>query len=857
MSSGHQAGSRVVAGGKFFRLGTGKFHPKGVTYGPFAPNPRNEMFPDPAQTERDFRQIRDLGANLLRVYDVPPRWLLDTAAEQGLKVLVDIPWSHHLCFVDSPELRRAARDAVAAAVRACMGHPAVFAYSVANEISAEIVRWSGAKQVEGFVDELVSVAKSVDGECLCTFTNYPSTEYLRVESIDFVSFNVYLHERKAFEGYLARLQMLAEGKPLLLAEFGMDSLREGEEQKCEFLSWQIETAFRRGLAGLIVFSYTDDWFRGGEQIEDWSFGITTRCREPKSSFRAVQRAFEIAPHFRLPRYPRVSVVVASYNGAATLEACLESLSRQDYPNYEVILVDDGSTDNTPDIARRFPDVKSVRQDNRGLSAARNAGIGLATGEIVAFTDSDCRADEDWLYYLTGDLLDSPFVGIGGHNLLPEEDSHVAAAVLVSPGGPSHVMLTDREAEHIPGCNMAFYKWALDEIGGFDPVFHKAGDDVDVCWRLQQQGCRIGFSPSAFVWHYRRSTIKAYLKQQNGYGEAEALLSRKHPGYFNLVGRSVWSGRIYSASSLGVVLGRPAIYHGLFGTAAFQRLYSPRPSYGLLLCTSLEYHVLVTGPLLLLAIALPWLRPLAIASILCSVGVCTLAAAQAELPRRKARFWSRPLVGLLFLLQPIERGLARYRTMLRFGASSQLTASRAGGNGMSRTGRLAEELCYWSNGKVDRGIFLSSVLKRLREWHWRARPDTGWATYDVEIAESRWSRLRLLTATERLEGGRMNFRCRLRTFWSFQAALFFWAACAGEMLTILLVAPLQPWIWMLLLTLPLLGWFLEYDQLRLRYATATLLDEVAQELGLAALERPRNLRNETGRPTLAAPAERGV
>src|SRR4029434_3487583 len=167
------------------------------------------------------------------------------------------------------------------------------------------------------------------------------------------------------------------------------------------------------------------------------------------------------------------------------------------------------------------------------------------------------------YYLAGDLLNSEFAGVGGHNLLPKEDSFVAAAVMVSPGGPSHVMLTDREAEHIPGCNMAFYKWALNEIGGFDPVFRKAGDDVDVCWRLQQRGYRIGFSPAAFVWHYRRSTIEAYLRQQNGYGEAEALLSRKQPHYFNSVGRSMWAGRIYSASSLGVELGRREIYHGLF------------------------------------------------------------------------------------------------------------------------------------------------------------------------------------------------------------------------------------------------------------------------------------------------------
>src|SRR5262249_51620140 len=155
-----------------------------------------------------------------------------------------------------------------------------------------------------------------------------------------------------------------------------------------------------------------------------------------------------------------------------------------YPNYEMILVDDGSTDHTAQIASLYPKVRYLKHpSNLGLSTARNTGIQAAQGEIVAFTDSDCRPDQDWLYYLVSDLTRGEFAGVGGHNLLPLEDSWVAAAVMVSPGGPAHVMLTDRVAEHIPGCNMAFYKWALLEIGCFDPLYRKAGDDVDICWRL--------------------------------------------------------------------------------------------------------------------------------------------------------------------------------------------------------------------------------------------------------------------------------------------------------------------------------------------------------------------------------------
>lgn len=149
------------------------------------------------------------------------------------------------------------------------------------------------------------------------------------------------------------------------------------------------------------------------------------------------------------------------------------------------------------------------------------------------------------------------------------------------------MLTDRQAEHIPGCNMAFYKSVLDQIGGFDPIFRRAGDDVDLCWRLQQADYKIGFSPAAFVWHYRRPAIKAYLKQQHGYGEAEALLVRKHPEYFNSLGGSIWRGRIYAASKFRVLLRPPIIYRGLFGSAGFQSLYAAEPAVTLALCTTLD------------------------------------------------------------------------------------------------------------------------------------------------------------------------------------------------------------------------------------------------------------------------------
>jgi GT2 family glycosyltransferase len=824
--------SRAAVDGKFFRLNGEKFFFKGVTYGPFAPDAQGETFGRKAQVAADFASIRALGANGVRVYYPPPRWFLDLALEHGLKVLIDIPWPKHLCFLDSAEAQETARETVRQAVAGAKGHPAVFAFSVVNEIPAEIVRWSGARRVEAFIDELIDLARAEEPSALFTFTSYPPTEFLRSSSADFICFNVYLHRPKEFEAYLARLQMLADTKPLLLGEFGMDSLREGEAHKCEFLSWQIELGARAGLAGTVVFSFTDEWFRGGLPVEDWAFGLTTRERQPKESYFAVQRQYQLSPFFPLPRSPKVSVVVASYNGGRTLRACLESLRHLKYPSYEVILVDDGSTDDTRTIAQAFPEVRTIRQENLGLSVARNTGIAAATGEIVAFTDSDCRADEDWLRYLVGDLLNSECVGIGGHNLLPPDDSLVAAAVLVSPGGPAHVMLTDREAEHIPGCNMAFYKSVLEEIGGFDPVFRKAGDDVDVCWRLQQRGHRIGFSPAGFVWHYRRSTIQAYLKQQAGYGEAEALLARKHPEYFNGVGNGIWRGRIYSSSRHGVVLQRSIIYHGTFGSAFFQTLYSAAPSFPLMLCTSLEYHILVTLPVALLSWLFPFLWPLAATCVLLSLAVCIAAAVQAELSVAKRRFWSRPLVALLFLLQPLERGWARYR--LRFARSTARRDFTASTPSPAMALEETEELSFWSKGDVERYRFLAGLTTRLERRGFDIRLDSGWSNFDLEISGTFWSRLRLITVTEELELGRRNFHCRLRGQWSLAAKLLFLASAAIELLVIALIAPLKPWIWMLPLTLPFVALLVGEQSHRLRESVADELTALARELKLVRI-----------------------
>jgi Glycosyltransferases, probably involved in cell wall biogenesis len=534
---------------KFFREGDRKFFVKGTTYGPFAPDAAGEHFGAPEKAKADLAMMHEAGLNLVRVYYLPPRWFLDACAEYEIRCLVSIPWAEHIEFLNQRKTRREIEKAVVDAVTTNRGHPAVFGYLVGNEIPSHMVRWLGPGRVTEFVEHLIFLAKRVDPEVLYSYASFPPTEYLLPQNADFLTFNVYLHRQEDFDRYLARLQNLAEDRPLMLGEFGMDTIRHSEDEQAEMISWHIESVVRGGLAGTIIYAWTDEWFRGGQEITDWAFGLVTRGRKPKKAYARVKALFAgdkpLAERVPLEKYPRVSVVVCSYNGGKTLGGCLAALDQIDYPDYEIVLVDDGSADDTPEVvaawekrreARRIAGAKlpgflNIRQKNMGLSYARNAGACASTGEVIAYTDSDCMADPDWLYYLMGTLISGHYAGVGGPNISPPAQDWIQACVAAAPGGPSHVLLTDVVAEHIPGCNMAFHRWAFDAVGGFDPDYRKAGDDVDFCWRLQQSGQVIAFSPAAIVWHYRRFTLGAFRKQQEGYGEAESMLRFKHLIFF--------------------------------------------------------------------------------------------------------------------------------------------------------------------------------------------------------------------------------------------------------------------------------------------------------------------------------------
>ena len=752
------AAARPRARGKFLFVGNEKLYVRGVTYGTFRPRADGTEVPEPAVVERDLALMAANGINAIRTYSVPPRWLLDAAQRHNLRVMVGLPVERYIGFLadkrrDAPDIEALVRTGV----RACAGHPALLCYAVGNEIPAPVARWFGRRRVERYLERLYRAAKDEDPEGLVTYVNYPSTEYLRLDFLDFMCFNVYLESQQRLQAYLARLHTLAGERPVVMSEIGLDSRRHGEHLQARTLDWQVRSAFAAGCAGAFVYAWTDEWHRSGEDVEDWDFGVTRRDRSPKPALRAVRDAFADVPFAPSLPWPRVSVVVCTYNGSRTISECLDALTRLDYPDYEVIVVDDGSTDGAAAIARRYA-CRLIQTENRGLSSARNAGLGAATGEIVAYLDDDASPDPHWLTYLAATFLSSSHAGVGGPNVAPPGDGPIAECVARAPGGPVHVLLTDREAEHIPGCNMAFRKACLEAIGGFDPRFRVAGDDVDVCWRLQERGWTLGFSPAAMVWHHRRNSLYAYWKQQIGYGRAEAMLERKWPEKYNGPGHVRWAGRIYGQGLTQVLRWtRSRVYHGIWGVAPYQSLYEPAPGLLGSLPQMPEWHLITAILLGITALSASW-RPLRLALPLLVLGL-VVPLAQACVSAARATFPDAPsatplarrlLTAGLHLLQP----LARLRGRLREG----LTPWRCrGAVRPAPLWRVTTSIwCERWQPPDERLRAIETSLRAAGACVLRGGPHDRW---DVEVRGGFLGAARMLMAVEEHGGGRQLVRLR--------------------------------------------------------------------------------------------------
>ncbi len=680
----------------------------------------------------DLRAAHTTGVVLTEAQSQP---CMDIAAQSGLVAMVELGIT-----ADEIARRRGWKSVVSRIAHTAniLGrHPALAGYILDCEIGQDALRAGGLENAQRRMRAVVNTIKEYAPGAIVGIKVRPETRALSILEQDFLYAEIPALPPVQIRDFVVALHNLAEARPVVI-EFKHASPGQDEA---------VAMAFGTGAAGVVAPPVP------APVSHDW-LGVR------------MMRASELMPFVTLngtcpprpTRMPMVSVVICAYNAERTMRDCLDSMRRLDYPNFEVIIVDDGSRDRTALISTDFPEFRLIRQPNKGLGVARNVGMQAARGEIIAYTDSDCVVDPHWLTLAVHSMVENNFDGCGGPNYAPHEDGWVEASCAASPGAPCHVLVAGDRAEHLAGCNMLFAKAALAKIGGFDPQFTAAGDDVDICWRMLDAGFKLGFSPAAFVWHFRRNTIKAYYGQQRGYGRAEAMLYPKYPERFNLLGQIAWRGvipglaRTIPGGSRIRVMWKNA-------TAGAQTLSDPGLTLAMVLPQTLEWTMLsaiaIAASIVLGVSIIPAAAMLALGPIW-----ALYYAWHAPLEKSHDSVTARLLIAYLAYTGPMVRTMTRYKTRAK-----ALTAL-AGESGVRQRPtihwlRRTIRLDYWNNESITRDRLIDRMLKLFARSGYGPIVDPGWNDYDLELRLNPWTRIELKTADEEHEAGKVTNRVLVR------------------------------------------------------------------------------------------------
>jgi len=208
---------------------------------------------------------------------------------------------------------------------------------------------------------------------------------------------------------------------------------------------------------------------------------------------------------------KASVIVPAYNAENTIGKCLESLQKQSFNNFEVIVVDDASSDSTVEVAKSFPGIKIVKQKHGGPAVGRNNGAKAAKGEILVFTDSDCILDRAWLEQMVKPFEDQSVGGVQGR-YKSRQRSLVARFGQLEIEERHEKMARQKSIDFMGSYSAAYRKDLFSKMDGFDTSFPIAsGEDTDFSFRVNEAGHKMLFNENAIVFHKHPESLLKYLK----------------------------------------------------------------------------------------------------------------------------------------------------------------------------------------------------------------------------------------------------------------------------------------------------------------------------------------------------------
>jgi len=210
----------------------------------------------------------------------------------------------------------------------------------------------------------------------------------------------------------------------------------------------------------------------------------------------------------------VSIIIPTFNGASRIGNCLDALLKQTVGrDAEILVVNDGSTDNTADVVARYSGVRCITQLNSGPAAARNRGNLEARGTIILFTDDDCVPMSDWLTAMTEPFRDPDVVGVKGI-YRSRQKSLVARFVQIEYEDKYRLMADRPSIDFIDTYSAGFRRDRFLEMNGYDTSFPLAcAEDVELSYRMSARGWTMKFVPAAIVYHTHPDTLWRYLKKK--------------------------------------------------------------------------------------------------------------------------------------------------------------------------------------------------------------------------------------------------------------------------------------------------------------------------------------------------------
>ena len=289
--------------------------------------------------------------------------------------------------------------------------------------------------------------------------------------------------------------------------------------------------------------------------------------------------------------PSVSVIIPAYNAARTLVRTIEAVRSQTVPPQEILIVDDGSTDQTPQLAQTFSDVRYLHQDNAGPATARNTGAATAKGEILFFTDSDCIPHRDWLEKGLSGFKEEKIGAVCGSYGIANPETRLARGVHGEILYRHHHLMPERP-KAFGSYNFGVRRAVFEQVGGFLGQYrHASGEDNDLSYKILNSGYDIYFVRDCLVDHMHPERVGRYLKEQFRHGFWRAKMYLEHPVMTKGDDYTFWKDivEVPWVWLIGLTALLSLFFHGIFLTvlaAAFLFLFCLEFCYSLV--TSLSF-----------------------------------------------------------------------------------------------------------------------------------------------------------------------------------------------------------------------------------------------------------------------------